>query len=111
MAPVHRKRPRDPNQLVADVGQACSDYPDKAFRNLTCQRLQVDQLRTFTHCKQSNRPAATKAPEFAGDTWTWIVTDADTKLVTTWYVGNRDGEAAYNLLHDLRGRVLPIAFS
>ena len=26
----------------------------------------------------------------AGDVWTWVAMDADTKLICTWMVGNRD---------------------
>lgn len=34
-------------RLLVDVGAACADYMDKAFRNLTCKRLQVDEIWAF----------------------------------------------------------------
>jgi hypothetical protein len=46
-------------------------------------------------------PTAKAAPEGAGDIWTWVGIDADTKLVASWYVGNRDSEAAMTFMDDL----------
>ncbi len=40
-----------------------------------------------------------------GDVWTWTALDAETKLVPCWYVGTRDGGAAYHFIHDLKGRL------
>lgn len=56
-------------KLLADAGRACSAYQDQAFRNLSCHRLQVDELWSFTHCKQVNVARAKKAPPEAGDAW------------------------------------------
>jgi hypothetical protein len=39
-------------------------------------------------------PTAKAAPAGAGDIWTCVGLDADTKLVVSWYVGDRDSEAA-----------------
>src|SRR5262249_6264731 len=41
----------------------------------------------------------------AGDIWTWVAIDADTKLVPSWWVGARDAECARALLADLASRV------
>ena len=41
----------------------------------------------------------------AGDTWTWIAIDADTKLIPSWIVGPRDGVSARIFISDLRHRV------
>jgi IS1 family transposase len=92
-------------KLLVDVGKACSDYQDRAFMNLPCRRLQVDELWTFTHCKQANVATAKAAPEGAGDTWTWTALCADTKLMPSWYVGSRDSEAALTFMTDLGKRL------
>jgi hypothetical protein len=68
-------------KLVVDAGRACADYQDRVFRSLRCTKVQVDELWTCTHCKQANLKKAKKAPANAGDTWTWVATCADTKLV------------------------------
>ncbi len=40
---------------------------------------------------------AKTAPEDAGDLWTWVALDADTKLVPSWRVGDRSGATATEL--------------
>jgi IS1 family transposase len=39
--------------------------------------------------------------------WTWTATDADTKLVPSWLVGERTAKDAYTFLYDLRERLAP----
>lgn len=39
-------------KLLVDIGAACSDYQDRTLRNLTCKRLQADEIRSFVGCKQ-----------------------------------------------------------
>jgi IS1 family transposase len=92
-------------KLVADSGRACAWYQDRVFHNLACKRIQVDELWGFIHAKQKNVPAAKKAPENAGDVWLWVATDADTKLVPSWYVGGRDSDSAIIIMDDLASRL------
>ncbi len=47
---------------------------------------------------------AAKNP-FAGDVWTWVAIDADTKLIPSWIVGPRDGVTARMFVNDLAGRL------
>ena len=81
-------------KLLADAGEAFSDYQDHTMRGLTCKRLQVDEIWSFVYAKQKNVAGTKAAPEGAGDIWTWTAIDADTKLIPSWYVGARDGAAA-----------------
>jgi IS1 family transposase len=92
-------------KLLVDAGKACSEYQDRAFRNLTCKRLQVDEIWAFCYAKQKNVATAKKAPEGAGDIWTWTAIDADTKLMPSWYIGARDGAAALHFIGDLALRL------
>src|SRR2546423_2104809 len=77
------------SRLLVDAGQTASWYQDRVFRNLTCKRVQVDEIWAFVHCKQKNVATAKKAPPNAGDAWTWTAICADTKLIPSWYVGSR----------------------
>ncbi len=43
-------------KLLADVGKACSDYQDKALRDLECKRIQCDEIWSFCYAKQKNVP-------------------------------------------------------
>lgn len=93
------------SKLLLDAGRACSAYQDRVLRNLTCQRVQVDEIWSFVYAKQGNLKTATAAPANAGDAWTWTAIDADTKLLVSWLVGGRNTEAAMYFLDDLKSRV------
>lgn len=92
-------------KLLVDAGQACSDYQDKAFRNLPCKRVQVNEIWSFVHCKTNNVATAKAAPSQAGDIWTWTAICADTKLMPSWMVGSRDADAARYFIGDLAARL------
>jgi IS1 family transposase len=91
-------------KLLVDAGQAFSEYQDKTLVNLPCKRVQVDEAWAFCYAKQKNVATAKAAPEGAGDIWTWVGLDADTKLVVSYYVGGRDSEAAMIFMDDLAPR-------
>ena len=90
--------------LLRDLGRACSEYQDKAFRNLPCKRIQCDEIWTYVFAKEKNCTIWQKV-EGAGDAWTWVALCADTKLVPCWFIGRRHAGAAYHFIHDLAGRL------
>jgi hypothetical protein len=92
-------------KLLEDAGEAFSAYQDRAFHNLTCKRLQLDEIWAFCYAKQRNVTFAKSAPEEAGDLCTWIALDADTKLVPSWRVGDRSGATAIEFVCDLSKRL------
>src|SRR5665213_3658667 len=92
-------------KLLEDAGKAFSAYQDRTLVNLSCKRVQVDEAWAFCYAKQKNVPTAKAAPEGAGDIWTWVGIDADSKLVASWYVGGRDSEAAMTFMDDLAPRL------
>ena len=77
-------------QLVPKIGTACAGFYDQAMRNLTCRRLQCDEIWQFCYAKAKNVPQEKRGQFGYGDVWTWIAIDADTKLVPRFYVGPRD---------------------
>jgi IS1 family transposase len=91
-------------KLLADLGRVCSIYQDKAFVNLTCKRIQCDEIWSFVGCKAKN-VRDDHAGMGWGDVWTWTAIDPDTKLVPCWYVGGRDAGAAWHFMHDLKARL------
>jgi IS1 family transposase len=48
---------------------------------------------------------AKSAPDSAGDTWTWTALDADSKMMLTWWVGDRSAKTGYAFLSDLEARL------
>ncbi len=93
------------SRLMVEAGQAAAWYQDRVFVNLTCKRIQVDEIWAFVYAKQKNVPLAKKAPPQAGDVWTWTAIDADTKLIPSWFVGGRDSDAAMIFMDDLASRL------
>jgi IS1 family transposase len=92
-------------KLLADAGRACAEYQDKSLRNLTCKRLQVDEIWAFCYAKAKNVPLGMKGDPSVGDLWTWVGIDADTKLAVSWLVGDRGGETATIFVKDLASRL------
>jgi IS1 family transposase len=92
-------------KLLSDAGKAFSAYQDEHLRNLRCKRLQLDEIWTFVYAKQENVLTAKAAPEQAGDIWTWVAIDADTKLVASYCVGNRDAVTANAFASGLANRL------
>lgn len=90
-------------KLLVDVGTACSEYQDKALRNLPCKRVQCDEIWSFVYAKQKNVPEGMQGQ--AGDVWTWTALCADTKLIAAWMVGGRDSDAAQAFIADLSSRL------
>jgi hypothetical protein len=58
------------------------------------KRLQCDEIWSFCYAKQKNVADAKSAPEGAGDLWTWTALDAETKMMVSWQVGDRDAVSA-----------------
>jgi len=48
---------------------------------------------------------AKAAPEAAGDVWTWAAIDADSKLIASWYVGDRSTYTGTSFMGDLKTRL------
>ncbi len=40
-----------------------------------------------------------------GDVWTWTGIDADSKMIVSWFVGDRDAESGYAFMCDLKSRL------
>jgi hypothetical protein len=78
-------------RLVESVGKACAEYHEQAVRNITAKRVQVDEIWSFVGCKQKNVTETKIARDgICGDVWTFTAIDADSKLVISWMVGQRD---------------------
>jgi IS1 family transposase len=92
-------------KLLADVGQACAEYQDEAFRNLPCRRVQCDEIWSFVYAKAKNVPEKMRGTSGVGDVWTWTALCADTKLVPSWLVGSRDAWTAGAFIEDLASRL------
>jgi IS1 family transposase len=93
-------------KLLAEIGAICAEYLDRSLVNLNCQRIQADEAWCFCYAKQRNAtPEMISEKGWAGDVWTWVGMDADTKLICSWWVGNRDWQTAKLFVDDLASRL------
>ena len=53
MTGVHRTTIQN---LLVELGEACQKYQDAALRNLTCKRIQCDEIWSFVYAKEKNLP-------------------------------------------------------
>src|SRR5712691_2989276 len=93
------------SKLFVDAGHACTAYQDRVLRNLPCKRVQVDELWSFIYAKAANLKKAKAAPVDAGDIWTWTAVCADTKLLCSFYIGDRTYASARPFMEDLKDRL------
>jgi len=92
-------------RLLESVGAACQEYQNRVIRNVPAKRVQVDEIWSYCYCKQKNLTQKIAEERIAGDVWTFTAIDAQTKLVISWAVGQRDAGFASEFLQDVAGRL------
>ena len=92
-------------KLLVDVGTACDLYQNEKLRKLPCKRVQLDEIWSFCGMKEKNVPPMRRGEFGRGDVYTWVALDAETKLVPSWLVGQRNAEYAKVFVADLAGRL------
>lgn len=92
-------------RLLADVGFACREFQDKALMNLTCQKIQCDEIWSFCGMKEKNVPEEKQGKHGFGDVYTFVALCADCKLVPTFLVGRRDIHSTNYFIRSLERRI------
>jgi IS1 family transposase len=92
-------------KLLVDLGTCCSVHMDMNLRDLTCERVQVDEIWSFVYSKAKNVPETMRDDPGVGDVWTWTALDPDTKLVLSFRVGPRDLQEARLFMVDVAKRL------
>src|SRR5947208_16358522 len=89
-------------RVIRETGAAFADYMDQNFRDLPCERIELDEQWQYVGCHAGRMVAPEKE---RGDFWLWACIDADTKLVLSHRVGKRDWSTGYRFVGDVRRRV------
>jgi IS1 family transposase len=92
-------------RLLAEVGTACAAYHNAAIRNVKAGRIQVDEIWSFCYAKQKNVTEEIADVRIAGDAWTWVAIESQSKLVISYLVGKRDAECATEFIQDVADRI------
>lgn len=90
-------------KLLIDVGRACQDLHNATVIGVKSERVQCDEIWSFVDCKEK---AKEKGVAGEGDVWTWTALDANSKLIVSWLVGDRDADAACSFMYDVKDRLV-----
>ncbi len=91
-------------RLMVEVGEGCAKLMDETMRDLSCRRIQVDEIWAYVQKKQ-RQLTPTDDRSRVGDQWTFVALDPETKLIPAWRVGKRDLPNATAFLTDLSERL------
>ncbi|CAL4868265.1 IS1 family transposase ISOba3 [Asticcacaulis sp. MM231] len=92
-------------KLLVDAGETCLELHNELVRDVQASRIQCNEIWSFRYTKAHTVLGLEDTPEGDGDVWTWTALDADTKLMVSYYVGDRSAESAMVVLDDLRCRI------
>jgi IS1 family transposase len=91
-------------KLLRDLGEACERFHNQRVRGLKSQRVQCDEIWSFVGAKSKN-VTPEQAAQGWGDVWTWTAIDADSKLMISWLIGDRNQRAANAFMQDVAARL------
>jgi len=91
-------------RLLVEVGEGCAKIMDERMRDLSCRRVQVDEIWTYVQKKQ-RYVTRQDDPRRVGDQWIFVALDPDTKLVPAYRVGKRRRPDAVAFMTDLSERL------
>jgi IS1 family transposase len=90
-------------RLGVKIGQGCTALMDAKMRDLSCTRLELDEIWGFVGKKDRN--VRLNEPRPVGNVWTFCAIDAETKLVPAFKVGDRDIATAKAFVGDVASRM------
>jgi len=91
-------------RLLRDAGAFALEFHDATVRQLPTVRVEVDELWSFVGCKARTKLAGESDKH--GDAWCWVAIDADSKLVVSYIVGDRNKANAMEFIGDLKSRLV-----
>lgn len=91
-------------KLLVDAGSACAAFHDEHVRNVRAKYVRCDEIWSFCYSKESNTPSE-ESRIGRGDVWTWTAIDAESKLIISWAVGDRDAPTADYFIRDVSNRL------
>jgi IS1 family transposase len=92
-------------KLLVEAGEAAESFHDKTVRGLQTANLQCDEIWSFCVAKKGNVPKMKAPNPDAGDIWTFTALDRDSKMIVSWFAGDRTQSAAQKFLTDTSARI------
>src|SRR5258708_3328872 len=91
-------------RFMVKVGEGCEKLLDREMRELTCKRIQVDEIWGYIGKKQRHL-LPNDDSSVLGAAWTFVALDSDTKLIPACRVGKRSTENVNEFMRDLSSRL------
>ena len=92
-------------KVLEEVGAACQQFHNDTVVNVNSKRIEADEIWSFVAAKQKTVESCGIDQKGAGDAWTWVGIDADSKLAVSFFVGQRDANSANEFMHDIASRL------
>jgi len=86
--------------LILVAGENCERFLESAIQNVPVERIELDEIWGFIRCKSRTKEKLGRVDE-CGDTWTWLAIDANSKLILSHAVGQRDEATCKRFLTQL----------
>jgi len=88
--------------LVLHVGDNCDRFLAATVKGVKAKFIEMDEIWGFVHCKNRTKEAR-KLTGNIGDSWTWLAIDAQSKMILSHHVGQRDEDSCRTFLQRLNG--------
>jgi hypothetical protein len=92
-------------RVLLRAGERCQQLLDEKMRNLSSRFIQVDEMHGYVQVRQKNLDPTRHDELIQGEQYVFIAIDAETKLISSFIVGKRNGANAYWLMKDLESRL------
>lgn len=96
---------RTVEKLQTDAARVARRYHRRHVSDLDVESIQIDELWSFCYAKQHRLKKLNSHPDDAGDVWTWLALESDTKLILAYRVDDRTYHSCKRFIKDLEGRV------
>lgn len=101
---IYRVSNKTVSKLFEEVGDMAIAHL-ATLRDLTPKRIQADELHAFVAAKKRNVPYMTSSSEGAGTQWAYLAMCADTKLIFSYQIGDRDISDATAFAKDVASKL------
>ena len=91
-------------KLLTETAKAGRRHHRKYVREIDVERIEIDELWSFCGAKQHRLEELGLDPDEAGDVWTWLAMDPDTKLILAYRVSDRTYRSCKRFMKDLEQR-------
>ena len=85
-------------KLLVDAGTVCTQYQDKVFKNLSCKRLQADEIWSFCYAKAKNLFGDSKELKKKINPAHQVTVPEAVKIILSAFNKNDKSETPQNLL-------------